>query len=146
VDWVLEPWSIELVEFEVEPGVLPTEVVSDLIRLDRVAFGRLDADRSAYDVRLVVKNANSQAIRLTLEQGFFALEDRQGRAANLIYFCCATSGEILVPGQEREVQLIFEDRPEWGGKGGEGVAYLRVRGFLPIVRASWTIPLPVTAD
>jgi hypothetical protein len=97
-------------------------------------------------VRLVVKNASVQSIRLNLEQGFFALEDSRGRTADLVYFCCPTSGEVLVPGQEREVQLIFEERPEWGGKGGASVIFLRVRGFLPIVRAAWSIQLLVTAD
>jgi|GEM_PF-2579740 hypothetical protein len=146
VQAVIPPEYIRLAEWEIDPGIKPTEAISGLLRLDRVFYGQLETKKPAYDVRLVVKNASAQSIRLNLEQGFFALEDSRGRTADLIYFCCPASGEVLVPGQEREVQLLFEERPEWGGKGGASVVFLRVRGFLPIVRAAWSIQLLVTAD
>jgi hypothetical protein len=148
VHFVIPQDALTPTEYEVDPSTLPVgpATAQEFLRVTRVAYGDLDDGRRGYDVRVVVKNITDAQIRLQVDRKFFSLEDRLGRRANLVYFCCATPEIFLDSGKEREIQLVFESRPEWGGKGGENLSYFLVRGFLPIVRASWDIPLPVTAE
>jgi hypothetical protein len=134
-------------EFKFEPGMLPAETMTDFIQLSRVAFGKLETSDFALNARLAINNTGAQPLILELNQRFFTLEDDQGRTAELVYFCCATKGDVLAPGQKREVQLFFRMAPEWYGKGTSAYAiFLRVRGLLPVLRASWRFPTLATAE
>lgn len=147
VNFVVPQDHLTPTEYEIDPSFpIDASKVQEFLRVTRVAYGDLDDGRKAYEVRVVVRNPTDAALRLQVDQKFFSLEDRLGRTANLIYFCCATPETFLGTGKERELQLVFQARPEWGGKGGESVSSFIVRGFLPVVRAAWTIPLPVTAE
>jgi hypothetical protein len=143
---VYDPQRIERQELEVAPGVWTQAQAEALLGVASVAFGRLPDETTGYDVRLRIDNATDDVVRLTLDKRFFALEDGQGRSADLLYFCCEIREAILSRGATREVQLVFRSRPEWGGKSGISQAFLRVQGFIPIVRAVWRIALPVTAQ
>lgn len=145
-DYVFQEEDLLLQEFLLEPGIAPSRQITDLLRLEQVIPGRLSTGQPAIDARLLIRNADSQPIRLAFDRTFFALEDRQGQAAPLIYFCCAADGDVLAPGQVREVRLVFEELQGWRGKGGPSTVMLRVRGFRPILRAGWEIPLLRTAD
>jgi hypothetical protein len=143
-DYVYPPDIIERTEFNVEPGRLPEGKIDDFLRLSRIAF---DIKHGIFNVRLLIKNTGAQPILLDLDQRFFSLEDDQGRAAEIIYFCCKSEGDLLAAGQEREVQLFFQSSRGWYGK--EVTArwlFFRVRGFLPLIRASWKMPVLATAD
>lgn len=118
----------------------------EFFRVTHIAYGDLGDGTHAYDIRVTVKNPSLSPLRLQVDRKFFSLEDNLGRTANLLYFCCATDETFLDPGQEREIQLVFASRPEWGGKGGESQSNFRVQGFLPVVNASWHVPLPVAAE
>jgi hypothetical protein len=144
---VFDKDRIERKDFEVEPTTeLTTQEAARLLTIERVAFGRLPDDTTGYDIRLRVANPTDKVMKLVLEKRFFALEDAQGRAAEMIYFCCEVREAILPVGGARDVQIIFVSRREWGGKGGVSEAFVKVQGFLPIVRESWSISLPVTAE
>jgi hypothetical protein len=83
---------------------------------------------------------------LDLNERFFSMADNNGRSAELIYFCCASKGDVLPPGEERTIQLFFRDQG-WHGKGVSARAiFLRVRGLLPVVSASWKAPTLPTAN
>jgi len=135
-------------EFQFEPGMLPEETITDFIQLSRAAFGKLEtSDGLALNVRLLISNTGGQPIILELNQRFFSLEDDQGRSAEIAYFCCATQGDVLAAGQKREVQLFFQMAPEWYGKETSAHAiFFRIRGLLPVLRASWRFPTLATAD
>lgn len=140
-------WDIQQVEFESEPGILPTETITDFLQLSRVAFGKLESSDLAYSVQLRIKNTESRPFVLDLDERFFSLEDDHGRAAELVYFCCPSQGEILASGQERVVELIFLALPEWVGKEvSVSAVFFRVRGLLPVVRAAWLIPSLAVAE
>ncbi len=149
--WIydLPSWT-EQVEYRYEPGILPTETITDFLRLSHVELGDLaeaGASPLAFNIRLTLKNIDSKPLVLDLDHRFFGIADAQGRAGDLVYFCCAASGEILSPGQEREIQLVFRSYPGWFSKfGGAGYVMLGVSGLRPLSRATWRIMLPVTAD
>ncbi len=131
-------FGVKQVELEIEPGILPAKNISGFIELSRVAWGELEGSQKAISVRLTIKNTGTRPLLLDLDQRFFSLEDDQGRVAELAYFCCASKGELLSVGQAREVQLFFRAMPGWMGKELAAHAiYFRVRGLLPVVRASW---------
>jgi hypothetical protein len=139
-------FGVKRVEFEFERGMLPEENISSFLELSRVAFGRLEDSQRAFNVRLAIKNTSARPLQLDLDERFFRLEDNQGRAAELIYFCCASTGEILSAGQVREAQLFFRALPGWSGKETSARAvFFRVAGLLPIIRAAWQFPVLVTA-
>ncbi|MCB0165201.1 MAG: hypothetical protein KDI79_13300 [Anaerolineae bacterium] len=147
-EYVFDPeWDAEQVEFDFEPGIVPTETITDFIKLSRVALGSTENAKLAMNVRLRLKNTGTRPLILDLNQRFFSLEDEQGRKAELLYFCCDSQGELLGPGQEREVQLIFRGDPGWIGKEvSTNAIFVRVRGLLPVVRASWRIHTLATAE
>jgi hypothetical protein len=144
--YVYSPGDIQLVEFSAEPNILPTETITDFLKLSRVAFGVLDDTEPAFNIRLVIKNTGAQPLLVDLDQRFFSLEDDQGRAVELIYFCCPAKGDMLAPGQEREIQLMFRSGAWYGKEVSASAIFFRVRGFLPVVRALWSLPTLATAD
>lgn len=94
---------------------------------------------------VVIANTTSRPLPLDLTQRFFAMQDDRGRDAELVFFCCATSGEMLAIGQQRELRLIWAGAPGWSSKEtGAGRIYFRVSGLLPLASGTWVIP-PVMA-
>ena len=135
------------VEFETESGMLPEETITDFLRLDRVAFGELGGSDLAYSIELRIKNTGTEPILLDLDERFFSLVDEQGQEAELAYFCCVSRGDLLSPGQERAVTLIFRALPGWVGKEvSSNLVFFRVRGLLPVLRATWQIPTMAVAS
>ncbi len=142
-------------DFEVVASeTLSNDALHNFLGVDQVFWGELPELRIyGYDVRLTITNTGTREIRLALDSRYFSLEDQQGQRADLLYFCCATNGTILTTGQQRDVRLIFKERENWAAVGGkyesggvETVLFLRVTGFLPIVRDSWRLEIPVTAE
>jgi hypothetical protein len=135
------------VEFETEPGMLPEETITEFLQVDRVAFGELGESDLAYSIELRIKNTGTEPILLDLDERFFSLVDEQGQEAELVYFCCVSRGDLLSPGQERAVTLIFQARPGWFGKElTSNLVFFRVRGLLPVLRATWQIPTIAVAS
>lgn len=144
---VFDVGDLERVEFEIESGLLPEETITDFLKLTRVAFGELESSDLAYSVELRIKNTGTEPILLDLDERFFSLIDEQGQAAELAYFCCISRGDFLSPGQERAVTLIFQALPGWVGKElSSNLVFFRVRGFLPVLRATWQIPTIAVAS
>ena len=136
-DYVFDQASIERIEYEVETGKLPEENIDAFLRLVRVALAE---DHQTFNVRLLIKNTSMNPIRLDLDNRFFRLEDNQGRKANMIYFCCVSKGDLLGPGQEREVQMFFQSSGWYGKELTASSIFFRVSGFLPLIRATWKMP------
>ena len=110
-------------------------------------------DETSIDLGVKIARATKEAMGKdypdeAVDHVLFWMADhgRLGRKAKLLYFCCATPETFLGAQQAREIQLVFESRPEWGGKGGESLSSFVVNGFLPVLRAAWEAPLPVTAE
>ncbi len=146
----VDPEYLTPTEYRYEPGILASETITDFLRLTRFEYGEIvatDGATPALSFTFAIRNTGNQPIALDLDQRFFQLVDTQGRAGDLVYFCCASRGELLAPDRVREIILIYRPYPGWFGKsGGASQARLEVRGLRPILGASWTIPLPVTAD
>jgi hypothetical protein len=138
--------EIQRTEFVTEPGRFSPEKLDEFLMLNRLAYGTADKSNPAFQVDLVIKNTSRETILLDLNERFFSMADNNGRSAELIYFCCASKGDALAPGEERTVQLFFRDAG-WHGKSVSASAiYFRVRGFLPVVSASWKVHTLVTAE
>jgi len=120
--------------------------LNEFLTLSRLAYGTADKTNRAFQVDLAIKNTSRDPILLDLNERFFSMADNNGRSAELIYFCCASKGDALPPGEVRTVQLFFRDAG-WHGKGVSASAiFFRVRGFLPVVSASWKVPTLATAN
>jgi hypothetical protein len=139
------PEMIERTEYERDPGRAPVEKIDDFLRVTAVTFGRDSGGRQIFQITVTLKNTSTLPIQLDLTERFFGLVDNRGKEAKLAYFCCSARGDLLSPGQEREIQLFFE------GSGWEGkslsASYLlfRVQGLLPIMNATWKFPTLATA-
>lgn len=137
--------SIERTEYVTEAGRLPAEKIDDFLRVTRVAFGRDGERHQFFQVTVMLKNTSTMPIQLDLTERFFGLVDDRGREARLAYFCCTSRGDLLSPGQEREIQLFFQGSG-WEGKNlSARHLFFRVQGLLPIVRASWKFQTLATA-
>jgi hypothetical protein len=144
---VLSPDSIERTEYVLDPGSRLADASADVVRLERLAFGRLPDGRRAFQVRVSVNNATADPIQLDLTTRFFELIDESGQRAQLLHFCCEAYGDVIGPGQQRIVTLIFASAPGWEGKETTpGGIHFQVSGLLPVVRATWTFrPLATAA-
>lgn len=137
---------MERTEFVTETGRFSPEKLDEFLTLNRLAYGTADKTNRAFHVDLTIKNTSRETILLDLNERFFSMADNNGRSAELIYFCCASKGDALAAGEGRTVQLFFRDAG-WHGKGVSASAiYFRVRGFLPVVSASWKVPTLATAN
>lgn len=137
---------LERTEYVTDPGRFAPEKLDEFLTLSRFAYGIADKTNRVFQADLTIKNTSGKTILLDLNERFFSMTDNNGRSAELIYFCCASRGDALPPGEERTVQLFFRDAG-WHGKGVSARAiYLRVRGFLPVVSASWKAPTLPTAN
>lgn len=127
--------------------MLPEESITDFLQLTRVAFGEIDSSDLAYSIELSIKNTGTEPILLDLTERFFSFVDEQGQAAELVYFCCASRGDLLSSGEERVVTLMFQALPGWVGKElSSNLVSFRVRGLLPVLRATWQIPTIAVAE
>jgi len=146
VQFVYQPQMIERTEYVTEPDQFPRETINDFLRVTRVAFGRDGQGHQIFQVGLALKNTTEKPIQLDLTERFFGLADDTGRTATLLYFCCASAGDLLSPGEEREINLFFQSSG-WVGKGVTAQhIFVRVQGLLPVVRGAWKIPTLATAD
>jgi hypothetical protein len=145
-----QPDQLVPMEYHHEAGILPSETITGFLRLKRYEWGGLVEPQGqpfALSFTFALNNTSSEPITLDLDERFYKLVDAQGRTADLVYYCCATRGEFLAPGREREIQLIYRANEAWGGKhSGASEAFLEVHGLLPILSASWRADLPVTAE
>jgi hypothetical protein len=144
---VFQPEQIQKMEYALDPHSSFPQDRGDVVTVERIVFGRIDHDDKALQITVAVTNPTEQPILLDLTHRFFELEDDQGRKAELLYFCCSAAGEILGPGQRRQIQLLFRSAPGWEGKGiSAQMIYFRIQGLLPLVRGTWMFrPLATAA-
>lgn len=133
----------ERTAFEFEESRFSEEEASGLISLKRVAFSH---PGELFQVQATVTNTSPDPILLDLDHRYFTLEDNLGRKAVLVAFCCPSQGDMLSPREERDVQLFFRSSGWHGKEVAAHTIFFRVRGFLPVVEASWSMPVLATAD
>jgi hypothetical protein len=141
--YAFDTQEVGQIELVVDPERAATIPISGFLSLSRLEFGYFDrTGEPAWNIRLRITNTSPKPITLDLDQRFFVLNDDQGRAASLASFCCATKpGDLLAPGEGREVQLLYRSVDGWYGKGTAPKAiFIRVTGLLPVVRAVWSFP------
>ena len=145
--YVYGPEAIRRTEYALDPTFPVRADWSGVVRVSRMAFGTIAGTGPAMSVDVVFTNAAGEPIQLDLTPRFFELEDDQGRKSELLYFCCRARGEILGPGQERQIQLIFAANPGWSGKATNARAIeFHVNGLLPLARGRWVVPALATAN
>jgi hypothetical protein len=138
---------IENPEYSLDPTFPAKGDWSRGVRVNRIAFGTIMGKGAAMSVDLAFTNAAAEAIRLDLTSRFFELQDDQGRKSELLYFCCRAAGEILGPGQERQIRLLFAAQPGWSGKATNARKIdFHVNGLLPLARGTWVVPTLATAE
>lgn len=133
----------------VDPPPLPAEVVDKLLILSQFRYVHLSGEtgRNGLDIHFSLQNTGTQDIQLSFDGSYFSLEDGAGRKAEQVYFCCATTLDVLPTGQNREIQVVFGYRPEWVGKSGQqSILNVDVTGFLPVLHARWSVRQPVTGE
>jgi len=141
--------DLERVEYLLDPTHELAAAGEGLLAVERVAFGELAEGDSALAIAVVLRNESDRPIQVDVNERFFQLEDDQGRPGAMVFFCCRTkSGDLLAKGERRELRLIFREAPGWHGKETRARRiYLKVRGLLPIARATWAFsPLATAAD
>jgi hypothetical protein len=144
--FVYRPAMIREVEFTLDPTFPLQADWNGVVRVIRMAFGTI-ADQPAMSVDVVFTNRAAEPLRLDMTPRFFELEDDRGRKSELLYFCCRAAGDLLSPGQERQVQLIFSGQPGWEGKATNARAIdFHVNGLLPLARGTWEVPSLATAE
>ena len=145
--FVLPQEIIERTEYSLDPTTRFPADRGDVVRLQRLAFGRLEDGHKAFSVRVSITNTTDQPIQLDLTPRFFELTDDRGQHAELLYFCCEARGDLIAPGQQRIVQLIYASAPGWVGKETTpGMIHFHISGLLPVARATWTFrPLATAA-
>ncbi|PYI93871.1 MAG: hypothetical protein DME97_03075 [Verrucomicrobia bacterium] len=138
------PDMIERTEYERDPGQPAVEKIDDFLRVTAVTFGRDSGGRQIFQITVTLKNTSTLPVQLDLTERFFGLVDNRGKEARLAYFCCSARGDLLSPGQEREIQLFFEGSG-WEGKSlSANYLLFRVQGLLPIMSATWKFPTLAT--
>jgi hypothetical protein len=145
--FVMPEHVVKRTDYELDPaGRFPADR-GDVVQLDRLAFGRVSDGAKGFSVKVSVINTTDQPILLDLTPRFFELVDDRGRPAELLYFCCEARGETLVPGERRQMHLIYRSVPGWEGKETTpGMIHFRISGLLPVVRATWSFrPLAMAA-
>jgi hypothetical protein len=145
--FVMSQNHIERTEYSLDPTSRLAADGAEVVALQRLAFGRLEDGRKAFSVRVGITNTTDQPIQLDLTPRFFAMSDDRGRHAELLYFCCEAQGDIIAPGQQRVIQLIYASAPGWEGKETTpGMIRFQISGLLPVVRATWAFrPLATAA-
>jgi hypothetical protein len=133
--------AIERTEYSLDPTAGFPQGGEDVVSLERVAWGSISDIPLAISLGLAITNTTEAPVRLDLTPRFFQLEDDLGWKAELLYFCCEVAGDLLSPGQRRQIQLIYDANPGWQGKNVHAKRiYFRVNGLIPLVRGTWAIP------
>jgi hypothetical protein len=145
--FVFRPDLVERTEYTLDPTSRFPADRGDVVRLERLAFGKLADGTSAFSVRVSVNNVTDAPIQLDLTPRFFELADDRGRRAELLFFCCEAKGALLGLREQRQLHLIYRSEPGWEGKETTpGGIHFRVSGLLPVVRATWSFrPLATAA-
>ena len=145
--FVMDADHLQRDEYALDPASPFPAGGGDVVRLERLAFGRLTDGAKAFSIRVAIANTTGQPIHLDLTPRFFELADDRGRRAELLFFCCETQKDMLSPGQSRSVHLVYRSAPGWEGKETTpGLIHFRITGLLPVVRASWSFrPLATAA-
>lgn len=140
--------ALELIEYVPEPGIVSAQPITDALTVTELEFGELVGESlPGWNIRLRFTNTRAEPVVLDLSGRFFRLDDDQGRAADLVYFCCPADGELLGAGESRELQLFFRSNADWFGKEVSArQIFIRVTGLLPIRRAVWSFPPLATAN
>jgi hypothetical protein len=143
---VYPPDVVERTGYTTDPTHSIRGFQRDFISVARVAFGTIADTATVVSVHVVLANSTANAFPLDLTERFFELRDDQGREGELLYFCCTSRGEMLGAGEERLVKLIFAAHGGWIGKEtGARLLYFKVSGLLPVVGATWSIPVLAAA-
>ena len=80
-------FPIEPIELTYEEGILPSETITDFVKLSRVAMGELEEKQTeGFRMDVVVKNIDSIPMMLDIDERFFSLEDELGQSAKMVYF------------------------------------------------------------
>jgi hypothetical protein len=118
-----------------------------MVSVQRIAFGSLTDGAAALNIDLTVVNTTAEPIGLDISSRFFEMKDDRGRKADLVYFCCAAgAGDILGPGQTRQIQVIFRAPASWHGKETQASRIdFHINGLLPLARGTWSVPTLATA-
>jgi hypothetical protein len=118
-----------------------------MVVVERIAFGTLTDDSLALNIDVAVVNTTPEPIALDISSRFFDMKDDRGRKADLVYFCCAAgAGDILGPGQSRQIQVIFRAPAGWHGKETQASRIdFHINGLLPLARGTWSVPTLATA-
>jgi hypothetical protein len=138
--------TIRQTEYTLDPAFPLQADWTGAVRVDRMAFGTI-GDEPAMSVDVVFANRAAEPLRLDMTPRFFELRDDVGRKSEILYFCCRAAGDLLGPGEERKIQLIFSGQRGWEGKAtnARGIAF-HVNGLLPLVRGTWEVPALATAN
>jgi len=142
-------FCVNKTEYTLDSTSRLAEFGADMIRIERVAFGHLAPERStsAFDITIRLENNSPQPILLDITPRFFELSDDQGRRAELLFFCCEASGEVLEVGATRTIRLIYSSPPGWWGKGIHAREIrFQITGLIPLLRGTWSWPPLATAD
>lgn len=145
--YVMPPDMIERTEYSLDPTARFPADRGDVVRLERLAFGRLSDGSKGFSIKVSVTNTTGQPIVLDLTPRFFELVDDRGRQAELLYFCCEARGDTLGSGAQRELVLIYRSGQGWEGKETiPGRIHFRIFGLLPLARGVWSFrPLAAAA-
>jgi hypothetical protein len=142
--FLYRPEMIERVEYQLQPGQPAAEKMDEFLRVTRVAYGRDAERRQIFQVTVTLKNTSNDPVLLDLTSRFFSMTDDQGGKGELVYFCCPSQGDLLSPGQEREIQLFFSSKG-WHGKGVSArQIFFQIEGLLPVLQATWKVPTLAT--
>jgi hypothetical protein len=145
--FVFEADEIERAEYALDPSAPFPADRGDVVSLERIAFGTIADSATAFNISVALTNTTERPILLDITPRFFELVDDQGQEAELLFFCCEASGEMLDPGARRQIQLIYRSPPGWEGKEiTTQLIHFRVLGLIPLVRGTWVFrPLATAA-
>ena len=114
--YVYDPDDVERTEYSLDPTSPLAPAGEGFLALRRLAFGTVSDTVGAFSVHVTLRNDTDRPIALDISHRFFELADDQGRAADLLFFCCpASEGDVLSPGEERELHFIYANA-SWYGK------------------------------
>ncbi len=128
--------DIEQVDFLLKSDEPDPNAFADFIKLSQAVY---DPALEVIRIDLVVRNVRDEDVILDLRERYFGLEDNLGEEAKLVFFQAPKRGTHLPMGEERDIELFFHV-PGWQTKSGSDSFYFRIKGLLPIVRASWKWP------
>jgi hypothetical protein len=144
--YVYPDGAIERTDYALDPTLEIAANPDSLLRVTRVAYGSLSDSAAAMSITVRFRNVTAAPLNMDFDHRFFSLDDDQGRKGALLYFCCASGADLLPPGGEREMQLIFAAHTGWSGKEVQAHRInFHVNGLLPLTSGTWSVPALATA-